>query len=139
MIWLNYHMFWIYSSTTEAKHWRETSGILWNPYYFSGCSACSLNAFIFSIKAFFHACVLTYFHPVKFLTLKINTEWLLARSTFTNSKSTIETLERGVEICSKLTIIALERRQQRLSGVFNVNFEHNLHLFLVFLLSTLDK
>ena len=38
------------------------------------------------------------------------------------------------EICSKLTIKALEWSQWSLSGVFIVNFEHNLHLVLLFLL-----
>ena len=28
----------------------------------------------------------------------------------------------------------IKRRQRHLSGVFNANFEHNLHLFLMFLL-----
>ena len=44
--------------------------------------------------------------------------------TFTCSKSITETLEKG------------ERRR---SGVFIVNFEHVSHLFLVFLLLTLNK
>ena len=43
------------------------------------------------------------------------------------------------EICSKLTINTPERRHWRHSGVFVVNFEHVLHLFLVFLLFTLNK
>ena len=42
------------------------------------------------------------------------------------------------EICSNLTIKALERRKWRRSGVFMVSFEHILHLFLVFLLLTLN-
>ena len=42
------------------------------------------------------------------------------------------------ETCSKLTIKALERRQQRCSGVFIVNFEHISHLVLVILLLTLN-
>ena len=37
------------------------------------------------------------------------------------------------EICYKLTIKKPERRQRRRSGVFIVNFEHILHLVLVFL------
>ena len=41
------------------------------------------------------------------------------------------------EICSKLTINMLERRQWRRSGVFIVNFEHISHFVVVFLL-TLD-
>ena len=43
------------------------------------------------------------------------------------------------EICSKLTIKTPERRLWRLwrrSGFFILNFEHILHLFLVFLLLT---
>ena len=43
------------------------------------------------------------------------------------------------EICSKLTIKTPERRQWRRSGVFIVNFEHILHLILVFLLLALNK
>ena len=43
------------------------------------------------------------------------------------------------EICSKLTIKTPERSQWRRSGVFIVNFEHILHLVLVFLLLTLNR
>ena len=43
------------------------------------------------------------------------------------------------EICSKLKIKTPERRQRSLSGVFIVDFEHILHLFLVFLLLILNK
>ena len=42
-------------------------------------------------------------------------------------------------ICSTLTIKTLERRHQRRSCVFIVNFEYISHLFLVFLLLTLNK
>ena len=42
------------------------------------------------------------------------------------------------EICSKLKIKTSERRQWRRSGVFIVNFEHILHLALVFLLLILN-
>ena len=42
------------------------------------------------------------------------------------------------EIFSKLAIVTQERRQWRRSGVFTVNFEHILHLVLVFLLLTLN-
>ena len=41
------------------------------------------------------------------------------------------------EICSKLTIKTPERRQQRRSGVFILNFEHISHFVLVSLLLTL--
>ena len=51
-------------------------------------------------------------------------ETLISQLTFTCSKSTIETLEKGVEICSQLIIKTLERRQWRRSvGVFIVKFE----------------
>ena len=43
------------------------------------------------------------------------------------------------EMCSKLTIKSREQRQWRLSGVFIVNFEHILYLFLVFPLVTLSN
>ena len=46
--------------------------------------------------------------------------------TFTCSKSTIETLEKKWEICSKLTI-----KTWRRSDVFVINFEHISHLFSV--------
>ena len=42
------------------------------------------------------------------------------------------------DICSKLTIKTLARRQWRRSEVFIVNFEHILHLTLVFLFLTLN-
>ena len=42
------------------------------------------------------------------------------------------------EICSKLKIKTPERNQWRRSGAFIVNFEHILHLALVFLLLTLN-
>ena len=43
------------------------------------------------------------------------------------------------DICSELTMKTPERRQLRRSGVFTVNFEHISHLFVVFLLFTLNK
>ena len=42
----------------------------------------------------------------------------------TCSKLTIETLEQGCEIGSKLTIKTPKRRHWRRFGVFTVNFEH---------------
>ena len=42
------------------------------------------------------------------------------------------------EICSKLTMKTPEKRQWHRSGVFIVNFEDISHLFLVFLLLTLN-
>ena len=42
-------------------------------------------------------------------------------------------------MCSKLTIKIPEQRQGRRSGVFIVSFEQVLYLFLVFLLSSLNK
>ena len=43
------------------------------------------------------------------------------------------------EICSKLTIKLPEPCQWRRFGVFIVNFEHILHLFLVFFIVDLKK
>ena len=43
------------------------------------------------------------------------------------------------ETCSKLTIKTSERHHWCRSGVFIVNFEHILHLVLVFLLLTLKR
>ena len=45
----------------------------------------------------------------------------------------------GCEICLKLTTKTPEQRQWRCSGVFSVNFEHNLHHALVLLLLNLSK
>ena len=42
------------------------------------------------------------------------------------------------EICSKLSIMLLERRHWRRLGDFNVNFGHISHLVLVFLLLTMN-
>ena len=43
------------------------------------------------------------------------------------------------KICSKLTIQTAERRHWRRFGDFIVNFEHFSHVFLLFLLLTLNK
>ena len=67
---------------------------------------------------------------------------LIPQLTFTCSNSTVEktrNTRKRCEICSKLTIKTLEQRQRCRSGVFIVNFEHISHLFLVFLLLTLNK
>ena len=66
---------------------------------------------------------------------------------FTYSKSTLKILENTIyytrntrcKICSKLKIKTAEQCHWRCSGVFTVNFEHVLHLFLVFLLLTLNN
>ena len=39
----------------------------------------------------------------------------------------------------KISIKTLEQGHWRRSGVFTANFEHNSHLFLVFLLLTLNR
>ena len=54
---------------------------------------------------------------------------------FTCSMSTIEALEKRCKICSKLICSKYISR----SGVCIVNFEHILHLLLVFLLLPLNK
>ena len=43
------------------------------------------------------------------------------------------------EMCSELTMKIPERRQWRHSGIFIFNFEHILHLSLVFPLLTLSR
>ena len=60
--------------------------------------------------------------PVGVYLLKVNN-----RDTRTKNK-----------ICSKLTIKTPERRQGRHSSIFIVNFEHILHIVLVFLLLKLN-
>ena len=52
-----------------------------------------------------------------------------------NNKNT----KTSCEVCSDLTKKTPERRQWRRSGVFIVNFDHILHLVLVFLLLTLNN
>ena len=59
--------------------------------------------------------------------------------TFTCLKLTIETLEQGVKICSKLAMKTPERRYWGHYGIFIVNFEHISHLVLVFLLLTSSR
>ena len=56
----------------------------------------------------------------------------------TCSNLTTETIKQGVK-CSKLAIKIPERRHWRRSGIFIVNFEHILHIVLVFLLLTLSR
>ena len=58
--------------------------------------------------------------------------------TFTCSKLTIETLEKGCEIYSRLKIKTPELRQGRRSRVYIVNFEQISHLFRLVLLLTLN-
>ena len=53
-------------------------------------------------------------------------------------KFTNRNTRKRCEICSKLTIKKPGRRQWHRSGNFLVNFEHISHLFLVFLLVTLN-
>ena len=52
-----------------------------------------------------------------------------------NSRDT----RKSCEICSKLTIKTPEGRQWSRSGNITVNFKHISHLFLLFLLLTLNK
>ena len=54
-------------------------------------------------------------------------------------KVNIRNTRKRYEICSKLTVKTLERRQWRGSGVFIVNFEHISNLFLVFLILAVNK
>ena len=63
----------------------------------------------------------------------------ITQQLFTCSKSTIETLEKKCEICSKLTIKTPEQHQWHRSSVLLDNIIHISYLFLVFLLLTLNK
>ena len=64
-------------------------------------------------------------------TKSVPSRYLLAQMNNRNTRT-------RCEICSKLIIKTPERPQWRRSGVFIVNFEHISHLFLVFLLLTLN-
>ena len=85
-------------------------------FYFSGGEAPSLLAFPPHL-------VETTAHPTNIYLFKVND-----RNT-----------TKRCEICPKLTIKKPERRQQRRSGVFIVNFEHISHLFLAFLLLDVEQ
>ena len=58
----------------------------------------------------------------------------MTQLTCTCSKSSNIKNRKRFEICSKLTIKTTGRRQRRCSDVITVNFEHILHLFLLFIL-----
>ena len=59
-----------------------------------------------------------------------------AQETFTCSKSTMETIEKGVKCVPKLIIEASEQCHEVLVSI--VNFEYMSHLFLLLLLLTLS-
>ena len=61
------------------------------------------------------------------------------QSAFTCSKLTIKNTRTRCETFSKLAVKTPERHQWHRSGVFIVNFEHILHLVLVFLLLILRR
>ena len=46
--------------------------------------------------------------------------------------------KKRCKICPNLTITTPEQHHRRLSGVFVVNLEHNTHLFIAYLLLTLN-
>ena len=56
-------------------------------------------------------------------------KWCNSQQTTTCSKSKIQTREKWCEICSKLTMKILERRQWRRSSIFTINFENILDIF----------
>ena len=58
--------------------------------------------------------------------------------TFSCSKATIETLEKGVKYVQKVPIKTAEQHHRRCSCVFSVNFDHISEISLVFLLLTLN-
>ena len=63
---------------------------------------------------------------------------LAQQSLNTYLKSTVETLEKEKN-CLNLPIKTPDRVKWHRSDVFLVNFEHTSHLFLVFLLVTLNR
>ena len=69
---------------------------------------------------------------------KESVKYRLNQQTFALSKSTIKTLNKGVNMF-KVNNKDTEKRQLRRSGVFIVNFEHISNLFLEFLLLPLNK
>ena len=64
--------------------------------------------------------------------------WLLLANIYL-FKINYRNTRKRCKICSKLTIKTLERCHWRRFGSFIVNFEHILHLLLVFPLLTLNK
>ena len=91
----------------------------------------SLSTKIFNISknimASFYTPLKISEHEIFFDIFRVNRKWP-SQLTFTCSKSTTQTLGKGNKIC-----------HWRISGVFILNFEHISHLFLVFLLLTLNK
>ena len=93
-------------------------------------------------RIFFDMSKMWFFWTATLNSQNLSLEWILIKYTYpaniclfkVNHKST----RKRFEICSKLTIATPERRQWHLSGIAIVNFEHFLHLFLVFLLLTLN-
>ena len=67
------------------------------------------------------------------------TDRLLSQQTFICANSKIEAIGKGVKYLQKLSINTSPQRQSRRSDVIIVNFEHVSHLFLVFLLLTLNR
>ena len=63
----------------------------------------------------------------------------LCLASYNHLKVNNRNTEKMCEICSELTIKTSEWRHWRRSGVFIVNFEHISHLFVLFVLITLDK
>ena len=73
-----------------------------------------------------------------FFSLESNWWDTVSRAGIYLFKVTDRKTRKRCEICAKL-IIKTKRRQRCRSDVFIVNLEHISHLFLVFLLMTLNK
>ena len=82
-----------------------------------------------------------YFYRGSFIAFWRGSNYVsVTELTFTCSKSTLKTPEKCVKYVQSNKITkTLQRRLWHRSGVFIVNFEHYSHLFLLFLLLTLNK
>ena len=64
---------------------------------------------------------------------------VLEKISFENVLLDNRNARKRCKVCSKLKIKTPARRQQRRSGVFIVKSEHTSHIFLMFVLSNLNK
>ena len=106
--------------------------------YKSGGSACKEGLSLFGMNSY---SIFQFFSIAVLVMLIWSYCWnITKKSAYLGNiylfKVSNRSTRKKCEICPKLTIKTLERRQ---SGVFIVNFEYTLHLFLVFLLLTLSK
>ena len=74
-----------------------------------------------------------------YLRTKIDDNMLLIPSDIFLFKVNYKNTRKRCKICSKLTIMTLERCRWSRSGGFIVNFKHAMHLFIVFLWLVLNR